>query len=326
MKNIYRWFLLHDTSNTVQHIHQNNPDVQHYGDPDDSRLEWLELSFPMYVEDLKNKSPSANNFFPAETYKALLLTTYSTVACVQHLLTEEKFLFVLTRKFNSDPIESLLGTLRRSLGSNDHLDVRSTMSGLEKLLKTGIVAAPECRNILHERELAESDALPTAVRTHKELSVLPPATIHVLDALESKDVPASLPTLQVTATVYMGGYIARLVREHMGCDMCVEIASKAPSSQPLQQLTRQQDRGGLLYPSDELLYVLDTLRIFTSTALQETPNLRRPLASLLDVAVPALAGSSLSEVHGGWPPAPPGFDRTCVLQIHQASAQQLRLS
>nr|XP_050022891.1 uncharacterized protein LOC126516841 [Dermacentor andersoni] len=293
MKNIYRWFILHDTSNTAQYIHQNNPDVRHYDDSDDSRLEWLELTFPMYVEELKNRSPSAHNFLTAETYEALLLTTYSTVACVRHLLAKEKFCFVLTRKFNSDPIESLFGTLRRSLGSNDQLDVRSAMSGLEKLLKTGIVAVPECSNILHEQELVQSKALPAAVRTRKEQSILPSAAIHILERFNVQTVPTSLPTLQVTATVYMGGYIARVVREHMECYNCGELTSKVPSSQPLQQLTKNQDRGGLLDPSDELLYVLETLRMFINSALTETPNLRRPLASLLNVAVPALIHSAL---------------------------------
>lgn len=174
---------------------KTTPIVRHYDDPDDRRLEWLELSFPMYVEELKNRSLSANNLFTAETYEALLLMTYFTVACVRHLLTGEKFLCVLTQKFNSAPIEPLFGTLGRCLGSNDQLDVHSAMSGLEKLLKTGIVTAPECSNILHEQELAESDALPTAVRTHKELSS---AIIHVLERLKVQDVPASLPTLQVT--------------------------------------------------------------------------------------------------------------------------------
>lgn len=79
----------------------------------------------------------------------------------------------------------------------------------------------------------------------------------------------------------------------MECDNCGELTSKVPSSQPLQQLTKNQDRGGLLYPSNELLYVLEKLRMFTNSALTETPNLRRPLASLLNVAAPALIDSAL---------------------------------
>ncbi|KAH7931708.1 hypothetical protein HPB51_029736 [Rhipicephalus microplus] len=115
----------------------------------------------------------------------------------------------------------------------------------------------------------------------------------VLKHFRVKTVPAILPTLQVTATIYMGGYITRVVSEHIDFDYCCQLTSKAPSSQPLQQFTRQQDRGRPLYPSDELLYVLEKLRMLASRVLQERPNLQRPLTSLLNVAVPALVDSAL---------------------------------
>lgn len=123
IRNVYRWFLLYDTSNIVQHVLQHFPDVRrHYDDPNDDRLEWLEVTFPMYIEDLK-KDATSRGFLTAETYEGLLLTTYSTVYCIHYLHLTEKFHFVLTRKFSSDPIESLFGTLRRSVGCNDQLDV-----------------------------------------------------------------------------------------------------------------------------------------------------------------------------------------------------------
>ncbi|KAH7956473.1 hypothetical protein HPB52_010041 [Rhipicephalus sanguineus] len=228
MRNIYRWFLLHDTSNTSEYIHQNNPDVRHYDDLEDSRLEWLELTVPI-----------------------------------------------------------------RSLGSNDTLDVRCAMSGLEKLLKTGIAAVNEGSNVLHEQQSGPSNALPAAARTPRDPSELPRGGTAVLKRFKVKTVPAIVPTLHVTATVYMGGYIAPVVREHIDFDYCWQLTSNVPSSQPLQQFTRQQDRGGLLYPSDELLDVLETLRMLASRALQERLNLQRPLTSLLNVAVPALVDSAL---------------------------------
>lgn len=165
------------------------------------------------------------------------------------------------------------------------------MSGLEKLLKTGIAAVPEGSNVLHEQESGPSNALPAAARTPRDPSELPRGATAVLKRFKVKTVPAILPTLQVTATVYMGGYIARVVREHIDCDYCWQLTSKVPSSQPLQHFTRQQDRGGL--PSDELFYVLETLRMLARRALEDRPNLQRPLTSLLNVAVPALVDSAL---------------------------------
>ncbi|KAH7938544.1 hypothetical protein HPB49_025074 [Dermacentor silvarum] len=159
MKYIYHWFVLHDTSNTTQHLRQNFADAPHYDNVDDDRLEWLEATMPMYLEDLKKRCSHPKEFLTKETYEAFLITTYSTVACIKYLLSIEKFSFVLTRKFNSDPIESLFGTLCMSSGCNDTLDVRAALSGLEKVLKTGIAASNALSNVAHNETAGISTAL-----------------------------------------------------------------------------------------------------------------------------------------------------------------------
>ncbi|XP_077489494.1 uncharacterized protein LOC144100410 [Amblyomma americanum] len=293
MKNIHRRFLLHDTSNKYQHIEQNFPDVRHFDDKNDSRLEWLEVTFPLYIDQLKKDATYPRAFFSAETYEALLLTTYSTACCIRYLLAEEKFCFVLMRKFSSDPIEALFGTLRRSLGCNDQLHVRSVLSGLEKVLKTGIAATSEHSNVLHH-ESHHSTGLRTAgLCALGRIDELPRAALEILGRLDVQHVPASLPTLQLSATFYVGGYIARVISEHMECEQCCLLTTKPPTGNPLEQFTREQDRGGLLYPSDELLYVLDTLRLFVETSLKENPRLENPLKNLTDAAVPAICKSRL---------------------------------
>ncbi|KAH7958590.1 hypothetical protein HPB49_003076 [Dermacentor silvarum] len=94
MQNMYRWFVLHDTSNTTQHIHKKWADTRQFDGAEDARLEWLELTLPMHLDKLKKRCGDKKEFFTKETYEALLLTTYSTGACIKYLLTEEKFLFV----------------------------------------------------------------------------------------------------------------------------------------------------------------------------------------------------------------------------------------
>ncbi|XP_050032440.1 uncharacterized protein [Dermacentor andersoni] len=296
MKNVYRWFVLHDVSNTTQHIRHNFSDGRQFDDSADPRLEWLEVTFPMYLETLKKRSGHAREFLTAETYEAILLTTYSTVACVRYLLTEEKFSFVLTRKFNSDPIESLFGSLRMSSGCNDMLDVRAALSGLEKLLKTGIAVSNAASNIAHKEcgamsghILSSMPPLPSTVQAVPKLSRARLA----LQRLNTTILPQQLSSLQISATAYVGGYIARVVGEHIDCENCVTLCTKPVSNQPLFQLTRSQDRGGLLYPSDQLLFVLDCLRDFADRALQEHQTLQKPLTTLVEYAVPALCSSKL---------------------------------
>ncbi|KAH6922498.1 hypothetical protein HPB50_015125 [Hyalomma asiaticum] len=279
MQNIYRWFVLHDTSNTTQHVHKKWPDTQHFNDTEDAGLEWLEVTLPMYLDELKRSCEDQREFLTKETHEALLLTTYSTVACIKYLLTEEKFLFVLTRKFNSDPIESLFGMLRISSGCNDVLNVRSVLSGLEKVLKTGIAASNATSNVAH----SECAQMSTGT-LHTEASPSPAQQLPqlqraacVLQRLSTTVLPQHLPTLEISTTVYVGGYVARVINEHMLCEM----------------FARNQDREGLLYPSDQLLFTLDVLRAFADRALKDNPTLQKPLSTLVKHAVPALCASNL---------------------------------
>ncbi|KAH6948127.1 hypothetical protein HPB50_023065 [Hyalomma asiaticum] len=294
MKNFYRWFVLHDTSNTVQHLRQKFPDVKEYDSTEDARLEWLEVTMPMYLHELKTRCTHPREFLTKETYEAFLTTTYSTVACVKHLLSVENFAFVLTRKLNSDPIESLFGTLRRSAGCNDALDVRAALSGLQKVLKIGIAASNPLSNVAHSEpatmSLTVSEKPETSVQPHSQLGRV---ALNVLQRLKTTVLPVYMPSLQISATVYVGGYIVRVISEQMNCENCVAIASKPLTNQPLQVFTRSQDRGGLLYPSDQLLFVLDTLRAYAEQALKENPTLQKPMTSLVAHAIPALCASKL---------------------------------
>lgn len=109
------------------------------------------------------------------------------------------------------------------------------MSGLEKLLKTRIPAAPENSNVLHSQEPGHSNALSTVrPQTPKSVAELSVAAVKVLERLKAPTIPGGFPTLQVSATVYVGGYIARVVNEHIECENCVALTTKPLSSQPLQ--------------------------------------------------------------------------------------------
>ncbi|KAH9384054.1 hypothetical protein HPB48_026036 [Haemaphysalis longicornis] len=61
---------------------------------------------------------------------------------------------------SSDPIEAMFGFLRRSAGCDDALDVRSTTCGLEKMLKTGIVAASSGSNVQSSATFTSTQLLP----------------------------------------------------------------------------------------------------------------------------------------------------------------------
>ncbi|KAH7940644.1 hypothetical protein HPB49_002743 [Dermacentor silvarum] len=107
---------------------------------------WLEKTFLDFLKKLKDES-HPDNFLSKETYASLVLTTKSNVMSIRFLLTEKKFIFVLARKFSSDPIEALFGFLRRTAGCNDDMDRRSVLCGMEKMLKTGIISSSLQSNV-----------------------------------------------------------------------------------------------------------------------------------------------------------------------------------
>ncbi|XP_042147329.1 uncharacterized protein LOC121836484 [Ixodes scapularis] len=295
MDSVYRWFILHGTSNCTQHIHQRYPDVRQYDHPDDPRLEWLEFSFPSYLEQIKSTA-SPSQFLTTETYEALLLTTYSTVACVQHLPTKEEFGFVLTRKFSSDAIESLFGSLRRSQGCNDQLSVRAAISGIEKILKTGLITASQQSNVSHAA--STSSGMTSAIRCiPPKVSAatpfpLPQSAVEILEKLSDPNVQY-LPSLELSATAHVGGYIARVVQEHFSCFFCIPLLAKPKTNSALQGITNHLDRGGLLYPSDELAHLLNALRLFAVDVLSYNLRNWQPLETLVKFALPAVYDSPL---------------------------------
>ncbi|KAH7973689.1 hypothetical protein HPB49_004011 [Dermacentor silvarum] len=83
------------------------------------------------------------------------------------------------------------------------------------------------------------------------------------------------------------------LKEQAGHTCSVSFASTGPSITFMKCIYRCQDRGGLLYPSYQLPFVLDTLRTFAEQALKENHALEKPLTNLVERAVPALCGSNL---------------------------------
>lgn len=60
---IYKWFLIMDVSNCVQHLHLKLSDVRQFDIAEDDRLEWLQETFLAYMGELKRQSPPEFFFF-----------------------------------------------------------------------------------------------------------------------------------------------------------------------------------------------------------------------------------------------------------------------
>ena len=137
MRNVYKWFTIHDIANCHQYIVSRNENRMHFFSLTDERLKWLENDFLQFMGCIKQSSADEKmQYLSKETHEALTLTTLSTTNCIKYLL-DSGYHYILTRTFNSDPIESLFLALRQMNGGNDVMDVRTTLLSLEKILKTG---------------------------------------------------------------------------------------------------------------------------------------------------------------------------------------------
>ena len=102
----------------TEHKNRNNPDVKHYTDVSDERLNWLQNDFLAYLTTWKNNIQQRGNNFTAtakakmfiswQTFEGFKITSYSTIEVVRVLL-HEGFEFVLTERFCQDVVLEYFG-------------------------------------------------------------------------------------------------------------------------------------------------------------------------------------------------------------------------
>lgn len=135
---------------------------------------------------------------------------------------------------SSDPIEAMFGFLRRSAGCDDALDVRSTTCGLEKMLKTGIIAASSGSNVQSSATLTSTQLLPIqqarCTSTPTADRILNTAAMHLREHLLSDRPMLSNP--DVASLAMIGGFIVRAVSERIACAECVAVLQAPNSSAP----------------------------------------------------------------------------------------------
>ena len=143
---VNKWFNILNVTNKYRHITSRNPDVMHFVSVNDSRLDWFENTFLKYLKEWQESCHNPNQFLSKETYLAVKLTTESSVKCIKFLLNSG-FHYVLTRKLNSDDIESFFSALRHMSGSNDMTNANNCIQNIHKMLVTGIVSASVNGNV-----------------------------------------------------------------------------------------------------------------------------------------------------------------------------------
>ncbi|KAH7965909.1 hypothetical protein HPB49_012124 [Dermacentor silvarum] len=253
MEVFHKWFTSMDVSNLQQHIHRNDADARQFSEIDDPRLDWIEGEFVSYIEHLKTKS-HAENF-----------------------------------------LKAMLGFLRRNSGCNDALDVKSAVCGIEKMLKTGVVAFSAKSNVRSSTSLSSTQLLPVHHPPTKTTSTAEKVLEAAIDRLKEQCLSAApLPSNPDVASVAMaGGFIVTAASENIPCAECIVLLQGTKANTPLLGLIAHQDRGGLMYPSQELVKFLTCLRKFVDSVLPRRKSFSLPLKVCVERSVELLMGLPL---------------------------------
>lgn len=187
------------------------------------------------------KNSLLQNFLTKETYHALVLTTHSNIECIQYLLREREFGFVLTRKFSSDPLEALFAFLRRTAGCNDALDIRATLNGLEKMLKTGLIASSNQSNVASSSSYRTGTLVTVNSNPAKATISFPVIAEEKLWEL-CLSPKTQQPSPGAASIAMVGGFVARAILEKINFDSCIALVLKPNSNTPVDGLIAYHPR------------------------------------------------------------------------------------
>ena len=153
---------------------KRNENVKPYTSVDDPRIEYLTNEFLKYFDDWKQSVENRRGEFTKtemsgmqlsyQTLQGLEITVKSVVACVKYCLNSGME-FVLTERFNQDPLEQHFGIQRTSGGCNNNPNLQQFNNNMVQIRTVGSQAiAPIRGNTKRSLNLAPIDDTPLQKR------------------------------------------------------------------------------------------------------------------------------------------------------------------
>ncbi|KAJ1528983.1 hypothetical protein ONE63_007350 [Megalurothrips usitatus] len=297
MENVRKWFEVHDVCNKEFHFKDINPNIKPFFCTDDDRLQWLENEFLDYLRVIKQKSRERGMaFLTTETYEALVFTSRSTAEFVRYLLDGIGILFVLTRKLQSDPVESTISTTRRLCGGNDMVDARAAVFAMEKILRLGTLRTSKYSNVgaqaaVRYRGNVRRPAVRVLPLSH--MAEIPDRCLAILDGL--KDVTRSVESsLRNASVALVASYLLTCLEERIDRECLAALRTEDGSPSPVLGLLRAMDKGKSPYPSTSFLKVTLVIKDFCESAMKSIDMVRFGVRGALAAAArPALSACPL---------------------------------
>ena len=130
---ITKFWEIFNIKNTSQRIIQNNKNLMPINCGIDERLKFL-LKFSNWLEKWINDCLSENKL-TKDTFGALIFSSRSIIQLCHYLLGKLEIKYILTRKFQTDCLESRFGQYRQGAGGNYHITSKQIIE-VEKKIRT----------------------------------------------------------------------------------------------------------------------------------------------------------------------------------------------
>lgn len=94
-----------------------------------------------------------------------------------------------------------------------------------------------------------------------------------------------LPNPEIATLALIGGYLVRVMTEKLNSKGCTEVVKNPKGNAPVDGLIAYQDKGGLKYPTKELISLFISLSKVVDIVLDYRKQMERPLETSVEHAV-----------------------------------------
>ncbi|KAH7986066.1 hypothetical protein HPB49_026133 [Dermacentor silvarum] len=252
-------------------------------------LQWLND----WERDLNSGVITKEMFLTPLTAEGLRVSILSTLDLTEYLLTECGFKYVLTAKFNQDPLERFFGKVRQAAAENDHPDMPTFLQLYRMLAVYSLLKPPKFGNCEAREEAPVIDF--AAFRATFKKNKSDGSNIDMLKAkldglIETEEwdcddiVRHDSSSADVVDAIlyYVTGFVSRRMTKFLPCAKCRQSLSVTTTSRPEAALTHCKTRGGLTHPNSQLYEMLCCAENFFSKSMDDCDVFWRTIEHVLD--------------------------------------------
>lgn len=243
-------------------VKQKSTDVSH-----DAKLVFLQKML-IWLDTWKSQNYS--NKLTRQTHAALTHTIYGLLEIIEYCFEELDMNYLLLGKFQTDPLENRFGKYRQIAGGHYHVSLRQLYES-EKRLRIQSIMTLKSRNY-GDIAIDKFYELTTELTEHDQGihpqdgtldQSLPKMSIENKDFCEIEDI--------MPVVTYLGGYCCYTALKKLKCDFCKDklVYNEEFIVEDQYDLINRLNRGGLLYPREQVVDIISFVYILFNKLLSE---------------------------------------------------------